>query len=244
MLTPKKSLGQNFLIDRNIIKKIANLTNIKNQRILEIGPGTGNLTEEIANRKPKKMIVIEKDEILSNKIKNKFIKNKNIVVKCVDALLYNFEKDDMNIIISNLPYNISINLIYKILLSNKHFNKLIFMVQKEVAYKMSNKSEKNNKLKFFIESTCSFEYAFTIPRHVFYPKPKIESSLIILRPYKNNNIDKNKLLLFSKKIFTNKRKKISNVIKYKYSDKISKELIVKRIENLSTKEILHLFNHS
>ena len=244
MLTPKKSLGQNFLIDRNIIKKIANLTNIKNQRILEIGPGTGNLTEEIANRKPKKMIVIEKDEILSNKIKNKFKKNKNIVVKCVDALLYNFEKDDMNIIISNLPYNISINLIYKILLSNKHFSKLILMVQKEVAYKMSNKSKKNNKLKFFIESTCSFEYAFTIPKHVFYPKPKIESSLIILRPYKNNNIDKNKLLLFSKKIFTNKRKKISNVIKYKYSDKISKELIVKRIENLSTKEILHLFNHS
>ena len=244
MLTPKKSLGQNFLIDRNIIKKIANLTNIKNQRILEIGPGTGNLTEEIANRKPKKMIVIEKDEILSNKIKSKFIKNKNIVVKCVDALLYNFEKDDMNIIISNLPYNISINLIYKILLSNKHFSKLILMVQKEVAYKMSNKSKKNNKLKFFIESTCSFEYAFTIPRHVFYPKPKIESSLIILRPYQNNKINKNKLLLFSKEIFTNKRKKISNVIKYKYSDKISKELIVKRIENLSTKEILHLFNHS
>ena len=244
MLTPKKSLGQNFLIDRNIIKKIANLTNIKNQRILEIGPGTGNLTEEIANRKPKKMIVIEKDEILSNKIKTKFIKNKNIVVKCADALLYNFEKDNINIIISNLPYNISINLIYKILLSNKYFSKLIFMVQKEVAYKMSNKSKKNNKLKFFIESTCSFEYAFTIPRHVFYPKPKIESSLIILRPYQNNNIDKNKLLLFSKEIFTNKRKKISNVIKYKYSDKISKELIVKRIENLSTKEILHLFNHS
>jgi len=244
LLTPKKSLGQNFLIDRNIIKKIANLTNIKNQRILEIGPGTGNLTEEIANRKPKKMIVIEKDEILSNKIKTKFIKNKNIVVKCADALLYNFEKDNINIIISNLPYNISINLIYKILLSNKYFSKLIFMVQKEVAYKMSNKSKKNNKLKFFIESTCSFEYAFTIPRHVFYPKPKIESSLIILRPYQNNNIDKNKLLLFSKEIFTNKRKKISNVIKYKYFDKISKELIVKRIENLSTKEILHLFNHS
>ena len=244
MLVPKKSLGQNFLIDRNIIKKIANLAKIENKKILEIGPGTGNLTEEIINHKPKKLIVIEKDEILSKLIKKKYEKNKNVIVKIMDALLYNFEKDDINIIISNLPYNISIELIYKILLSNKHFNKLIFMVQKEVAYKMSNKSKKNNKLKFFIESTCNFEYAFTIPRHVFYPKPKIESSLVILRPYKNTNIDKKKLLLFSKKIFFNKRKKISNVINYKYSDEVSKELIIKRVENLSTKEILHLFNHS
>ena len=131
MLTPKKSLGQNFLIDRNIIKKIVRLANIENQKILEIGPGTGNLTEEIINKKPNKMIIIEKDEILSNKIKDKYEKNKNVIVKCMDALIYNFEKDDINIIISNLPYNISIDLIYKILLSDKHFTKLIFMVQKE-----------------------------------------------------------------------------------------------------------------
>ena len=75
---PKKSLGQNFLIDSNIVKKIVNVSSdIKNKTILEIGPGSGNLTTEILSRKPKKVIAIEKDKNLSILLKNRFIFNKN-----------------------------------------------------------------------------------------------------------------------------------------------------------------------
>ena len=70
----KRSLGQNFLIDKNIIKKIVDLTNIKNRNIIEIGPGTGALTDEILDRNPKSLILIEKDFILANKLKTKYSK--------------------------------------------------------------------------------------------------------------------------------------------------------------------------
>ena len=78
MIYAKKSLGQNFLIDKNIIKKIINLTEIRNNNILEIGPGKGALTEEILSRKPKSLIVIEKDHFLALELKKKFFKNKNL----------------------------------------------------------------------------------------------------------------------------------------------------------------------
>ena len=80
MILAKKSLGQNFLIDNNIIKKIVNLTDVKNKNIIEIGPGKGALTNEILKKKPKSLKIIEKDTHLANELKKKYfadIKNKN-----------------------------------------------------------------------------------------------------------------------------------------------------------------------
>ena len=81
MIRPKKSLGQNFLIDQNVINKIVNIVNIKDKNILEIGPGTGNLTLEILKRKLKKIILIEKDNNLVDLLQNRFDKNVKIINK-------------------------------------------------------------------------------------------------------------------------------------------------------------------
>ena len=79
MIKAKKSLGQNFLIDQNILKKIVNITEIKNKTVLEIGPGTGNLTSYILLKKPKKIFVVEKDKSLSEYIKKKFVNKIEVV---------------------------------------------------------------------------------------------------------------------------------------------------------------------
>ena len=94
MIKPKKSLGQNFLVDNNIITKILNLTNLNNNNIIEIGPGTGNLTKKIITQNIKNLILIEKDEILSKNLENKFINHKNLKIFNEDILKFDLDKYD------------------------------------------------------------------------------------------------------------------------------------------------------
>ena len=122
MLKPKKSLGQNFLIDKNICRKIANLTQIKNNDIVEIGPGTGLLTDEIIKYKPKNLLLIEKDYSLILNLKEKYREHKNIEIINDDILNFTFTKKKEKIkIISNLPYNISTQIIFNLLSQKNTF---------------------------------------------------------------------------------------------------------------------------
>ena len=135
MTLAKKSLGQNFLIDKNIINKILGLTVLKNRNIIEIGPGTGALTEEILKKKPRSLIVIEKDDKLSNFLIKKYKSNKIIKIYNEDILKFNLEKilRKKTIIFGNLPYNISSQILVKIIKFKKwppDFLDLIFMFQK------------------------------------------------------------------------------------------------------------------
>ena len=123
---PKKSLGQNFLVDRNIIKKIVDLGKLNSKDyILEVGPGTGNLTNEILSRKPKKIYVIEKDSYLSNNLFKKF--EKKIEIYNSDILTFDESKLSKNkfIIFGNLPYNVSTQILIKWILSEKSFINLV-----------------------------------------------------------------------------------------------------------------------
>ena len=115
MINPKKSLGQNFLIDKNILKKISNQTNIKSENIVEIGPGYGNLTDYIILKKPKNLILIEKDLLLFNFLKKKYQNKKEIKIINTDVLEFDFSKLKKIKIISNLPYNISTKIIMKLI---------------------------------------------------------------------------------------------------------------------------------
>ena len=124
----KKSLGQNFLIDKNIIKKIISLVNIKDKDIIEIGPGRGALTDEILKKKPKSLVLIEKDYKLFEGLKNKFSDNKNIKIFNADILKFNLEKTinfKKSIIFGNLPYNISSQIFVKIIKFKNGFQTLI-----------------------------------------------------------------------------------------------------------------------
>ena len=114
---PKKSLGQNFLIDLNIIKKIINLSNIQNRHVIEIGPGNGELTDEIIKNKPKSITLIEKDFDLTKRLKKKYSENQNLIIFNDDILKFNLEKiiKKESMIIGNLPYNISSQILVKII---------------------------------------------------------------------------------------------------------------------------------
>ena len=241
MQIPKKSLGQNFLLDKNIQKKIVSIIDIKDKNIIEIGPGTGQITNQIILKKPKELILIEKDDELSNFLKKKYLGIKNIIIFNDDILLVKFKSRKNYNLISNLPYNLSVKIIINTLINYDNIDEMIFMVQKEVAKKM-NKNNKMNKLNFFIQVLTEYKIIFDISNNVFYPKPKIQSSVIKITP-KKLDIDKKKLWEFSKLIFKNKRKKIRNIIDIKNPNLDFRNLIEKRAEDLTIKNLLYLFKN-
>lgn len=238
MKEPKKSLGQNFLIDQNIIKKIIKKTNIRNENIIEIGPGYGALTDHILKQKPKKLIIIEKDLDIFEFLKNKFNNEKKIEIINNDALKYDFSKLKNFKIISNLPYNVSTKIIMKLIFYNKNIKSLICMIQKELAIKFDYNKEKINKYKFIIRICADYKILFNVSNKVFYPKPKVQSKIVEFK-LKKNNIDQKKLIGFTNIIFGNKRKRLKNKIPELSS--INKEIFNKRVEELNFNELLEIY---
>ena len=113
MIKAKKSLGQNFLVEAKIINQILDIIDIKNKNILEIGPGTGNLTYQILNRSPKNLIVIEKDEYLANLLQDNLGSKITIINQDVLEVDENSLKKEKLIVFGNLPYNISTEILCK-----------------------------------------------------------------------------------------------------------------------------------
>ena len=214
MIKAKKSLGQNFLIDKNILEKITNTTKITNKIVLEVGPGTGNLTSYILKKNPKKLFVIEKDNQLAIDLKNKF--NNQISIIHEDVLKIDettFFKDKL-IVFGNLPYNISTEIISKWIINLKDkfwFECLILMFQKEVADRII--AELNTSSYGRLSIICNWKLNIRkicdIKPDSFFPKPNVDSSLLFLYPKKNfikinnpNNLEK------VTRIFFNQRRKM------------------------------------
>ena len=214
MIKAKKSLGQNFLIDKNILEKITNTTKITNKIVLEVGPGTGNLTSYILKKNPKKLFVIEKDNQLAINLENKF--NNQISIIHEDVLKIDettFFKDKL-IVFGNLPYNISTEIISKWIINLKDkfwFECLILMFQKEVADRII--AELNTSSYGRLSIICNWKLNIRkicdIKPDSFFPKPNVDSSLLFLYPKKNfikinnpNNLEK------VTRIFFNQRRKM------------------------------------
>ena len=121
MFKLKKSLGQNFLIDRNIINKILSIETLKNQNVIEIGPGSGNLTKLIIQKGIKKLLAIEKEDRFCEMLKKEYVNNKNVYIENKDILKKDLNKVDFNnlIIFGNLPYNISTKILVNFINLNK-----------------------------------------------------------------------------------------------------------------------------
>ena len=210
----KKSLGQNFLIDNNILEKIVNIIEINGKEVLEIGPGTGNLTKFILKKNPKKLYVIEKDENLSLDLGNKF--NNEIIIINNDVLKVEEDKisKEKLIVFGNLPYNISTEILSRWITNiNKEFwfDKLILMFQKEVADRIIASSDTSvyGRLSILSNWKLNIEKIIDIKPNSFYPRPKIDSSLLIFSP-KNNffKLKKAKNLEMITRIFFNQRRKM------------------------------------
>ncbi len=192
MLTLKKSLGQNFLIDKNIINKILHLTKIKNKNILEIGPGTGNLTKFILEKKPKKLLLIEKDKRLCNILNSKLDNFNNYKILNEDILKFDLNSNfKSEIIFGNLPYNISTQILVKLIkfdyLDSK-VEKIIFMFQKEVADRILAKPNNNSYSRITILVNLKLDIIgdFRVSKKCFFPSPKIDSKIVIFKPKTEN----------------------------------------------------------
>jgi len=214
LIKAKKSLGQNFLTDRNILEKIVNVTQITGKNILEIGPGTGNLTSFILKKSPKKVFVVEKDENLANYLGETFEDQLTIinddVLKINESSLF----ENKVTVFGNLPYNISTEILSKWITNSKEdlwFNHLVLMFQKEVADRIIAKFDTSNygRLSIISNWKLNVEKICDIKPESFSPRPKIESSLLFFSPKKYFFKIKNpKNLEKVTRIFFNHRRKM------------------------------------
>ena len=231
----KKSLGQNFLIDKNVVKKIINIVDIRNKNVLEIGPGKGALTEEILKKNPKSVTLIEKDNSLYKILLLKFSSNNNLKLYNEDILNINIEKliKEETIIFGNLPYNISSQILVKFLRFKvwpPKFNDLVLMFQKELAEKITGKYLSSNYGRLSIISNYRLKVfkKFNISANCFIPKPKIISTLLHFRP-----IQKDKFKIMN----INNLEKVTNIL---FSER--RKMINKNIKKILTKKEISEIN--
>jgi len=210
----KKSLGQNFLIDRSILEQIVDTVDIQNKEILEIGPGSGNLTTYILKKNPKKLHVIEKDDDLALLLKEKFNDEINIIN---DDILTVSESDISNeklTVFGNLPYNISTEILSRWIINLKEdfwFESLVLMFQKEVADRIIAQcnTSKYGRLSILSNWKLNIKKIIDIKPESFSPRPKIISSLLLFTPRLNFfKIDNPKNLEMITRIFFSQRRKM------------------------------------
>tara|TARA_B100001063_G_scaffold131520_1_gene122931 strand:+ start:75 stop:863 length:789 start_codon:yes stop_codon:yes gene_type:complete len=188
VIKAKKSLGQNFLVDKNIIERIANLVDIEKKEILEIGPGTGNLTSALIKKNPKKIYVIEKDNSLASILQNEYTDQIDVINK--DILDYDessISKEKL-IVFGNLPYNISTEILCKWILNLDNdkvwFSNLILMFQKEVADRIISSFNLSTygRLSILANWKLNIKKITDIKPISFSPRPKVDSTLLFFSP--------------------------------------------------------------
>ena len=224
-LKAKKSLGQNFLFDKNILNIIINCADIKDKNILEIGPGTGNLTTEIIKRKPKNFFLIEKDKDLLLLLKEKYSEKITYINKDVLNIDESVLSKEKLTVFGNLPYNISTEILTKWILnlnSKIWFDKLILMFQKEVADRIISKFNTSSygRLSIICNWILNIEKIIDIKPNSFWPKPKVDSSLLVFTPKKKFfKLKTPKTIELVTRIFFNqKRKKIKKPFNQLFED--------------------------
>ena len=233
----KKSLGQNFLIDKNIINKIIKIGNInKNKTVMEIGAGYGNLTNAILLMEPKKVFAIEKDKKLSFFLEKKFKNYENLKIINHDILNIINEKNlgQNMIVFGNLPYNVSTKILASLIMLKKWppwYEVLILMFQKEVADRIIAKTHTKEFSRLTVLSNWRLEIKkhFNISKNCFFPRPKINSTLLSFKPKKNNQFNlKNpkNLEKITRVLFSNRRKMINKNFNKLFE---KKESIVKKL---------------
>ena len=186
-IKPKKSLGQNFLIDRNVLEQIVDTVQIANKDILEIGPGSGNLTTFILKKNPKKVYVIEKDDDLALLLEDKFTNEITIINDDVLKIAEDKISNEKLTVFGNLPYNISTEILSKWIINiNKNFwfESLVLMFQKEVAERIiaDSNTSKYGRLSILSNWKLNIKKIIDIKPQSFSPRPKIDSTLLLFTP--------------------------------------------------------------
>ncbi|MFA7412292.1 MAG: 16S rRNA (adenine(1518)-N(6)/adenine(1519)-N(6))-dimethyltransferase RsmA [Tissierellaceae bacterium] len=234
-----KSLGQNFLIDGNIVRKIVEAANVgKEDHVLEIGPGIGTLTEELALR-AKKVLAVELDRNLLPILERTLGKYENVEIIQGDILKVDLDKIiDEKLgggpvkVVANLPYYVTTPIIARLIEDNLRLETIVVMVQKEVAERMAAKAggKEYGSLSVFVNFYSLPEILLKIPKTVFMPEPKIDSALIKLNLRKDlPDVDRKQFFKIVRASFSKRRKTILNSLS-SYGFDIDKEIIKSSLE--------------
>jgi 16S rRNA (adenine1518-N6/adenine1519-N6)-dimethyltransferase len=245
ILKPKKKFGQHFLQDNHICEKIANQVKLNNcKNILEIGPGEGALTKWLNNKTSKlQLIEIDDDAIL---VLNKKFPHLNIIHDDFLKFDLNHVKWGQYVVVGNFPYNISTQILFKILDYRNNITQVVGMFQKEVAERICSapKSKKYGIPSVLIQAFFDCELLFDVGREHFYPQPNVNSSVIKLtrNSTKNLSCDYDKFVFVVKSGFAQRRKKIKNALKNftKLDDVSLNSMMLKRAEELSVSDFVNL----
>jgi 16S rRNA (adenine1518-N6/adenine1519-N6)-dimethyltransferase len=237
----KKKYGQNFLIDNNILNKISALIGLKHQKILEIGPGSGKLTDEILSKEPDQLTLVEIDRELIDILKKKYAQCENINIINENILDLTISQK-FQTVISNLPYNISSQILVKLSVLDNAPDRLILMFQKEFAKRLLNK--KINSINSLVRCFYEIKLNFNVSRNCFRPIPKVDSSVLTFVKKNKNLIEKNEIsnfINFKRKLFSYKRKSLKNLLKgYDLEKKFDLSL---RVEDLELSTLIKIFRN-
>jgi len=241
----RKKWGQNFLIDPNIVKKIyRTIEPIDSDNILEIGPGEGVLTKIILPE-VNKMVSIEIDPVLVNKLNNSNrLKKLKVVNKDIlKTNIYDLNIDNPVRVIGNIPYNITSQIIFWLIEQLDYWSDAFIMVQKEVAHRLIAKvgTKEYSRLTVVVGAYLDVDYCFTIPPTVFIPKPKVDSAFIRFTKKRNALIEDHKYIRFNKLVraaFNQRRKMLRNSLgSWDISDQVKEKInFSRRPETLTVQE--------
>lgn len=253
----KKMYGQNFLLDKNVLKKIVEVSSItKDDIVIEIGPGIGCLTEYLCLNS-KRVICYEIDKDMVDILNENLLKNYNNleIINCdfLKADLSGFSNLDNVKVVANLPYYITTPIIFK-LLSETNIKQFTFMVQKEVGQRLTGKpnTKDYNALSVAMSFKTDSKIAFSVKPNSFYPAPNVDSVVIVIKT-KKSDYEQNfeaKFLKFVQDLFAQRRKTIINNLNGKYGldkEKIANTLLENNIsinvraESLDVNEIVNLY---
>jgi 16S rRNA (adenine1518-N6/adenine1519-N6)-dimethyltransferase len=203
----KKSLGQNFLIDQNILRKEARLANPKGKTVLEIGPGDGRLSEKVLELEPARLFAVEKDPRMAELLSEKF-HGRNVTL--VEGDFLELELPEVDVVVGNIPYYITSQIVFR--LATQKFERAVLIVQKEFAQKMAAGTKDRNYGRLSVTAQLAFDVELVqlVPRHLFRPIPKVDSALIILRPTGRRLTQKEENVI--RYLFTHKNKTVRNAL--------------------------------
>jgi 16S rRNA (adenine1518-N6/adenine1519-N6)-dimethyltransferase len=243
---PKKSLGQHFLRDENIARKIVSSLRAEGAgTVIEVGPGNGVLTRYIFDRKEYRPVAVEIDSEKVELLKSEFRGREDQIIHC------DFLKFDLSVVkspvalIGNFPYNISSQIFFRILENRKIINEVVCMIQKEVAERLSAGpgTKVYGILSVLLQAFYNTEYLFRVSPEVFFPRPKVYSAVIRLTRNEVAELECDEKLFFSivKACFNQRRKTIRNSIKKITGRPLPEsELLSKRPEQLNVKQFEEL----
>ena len=245
----KKSMGQNFLFDSNITDKIVKYSLPLSNTVIEIGPGAGTLTKSILKLNVNKIILIEKDKSLIKLLQSLKEKYDSIEIYNKDALSLPIWELGIGPreVIANLPYNVSTKILINLLKNSTQFSKLTMMFQKEVANRIIAKPGSKNygRLSVISQLRTEAKILFNIPDTAFFPKPKVQSSLVQFIPFENKkyNFNFEKMEILTRLVFSKKRKMLRSIFKEKGGSSFLRSISIDpniRPENLTLEEFCKL----